>query len=177
MPLLRPSKPTTRLFRSLNRFVLLTPTPFSPPNIFLRFSYRQTRRKMGSLASAAAAHGTTTPFRILVAGGSYAGLSAALNIQDLCSGRAPRCGTPTEPSESDATANADIAVDITIVDERDGFCKPKTAPRGQVSPILGTRKKRVLLLGLPLTRDRPPHRLASRSSIRKLCRKSLGEIR
>jgi len=62
------------------------------------------------------------PFRVLVVGGSYGGLSAALNLQDLCSGRAPRCGEP--PKEGEPPAESfQVAVDITVVDERDGFCK------------------------------------------------------
>lgn len=86
---------------------------------------------MGSIATALNA---LPAFRVLVTGGSYAGLSAALNLQDLCRGRAARCGPPPAAGEgeegSDASSNSssssstpDIAVDITIVDERDGFCK------------------------------------------------------
>lgn len=61
------------------------------------------------------------PFKVLVIGGSYGGLSAALNIQDLCCGRAPRCGEPPKEGEP-PLEHFQVAVDITIVDERDGFC-------------------------------------------------------
>jgi hypothetical protein len=62
------------------------------------------------------------PFRVLVVGGCYAGVSAALNLQDLCSGRAPRCGRSGE-GEDLTPKTQNIAIDITIVDERDGFCE------------------------------------------------------
>ncbi|KAK4241189.1 apoptosis-inducing factor 2 [Achaetomium macrosporum] len=61
----------------------------------------------------------TQPLRVLVAGGSYAGLSAALNLQDLCRGLAPRCGP--KPTEGEHVERPQFEVDITVVDERDGF--------------------------------------------------------
>jgi NADH dehydrogenase FAD-containing subunit len=79
---------------------------------------------MGSMFAQMAAGTTTTQlFKVLVVGGSYGGLSAALNLQDLCHGRAPRCGpTPAEGEPVDVVKTPQCAVDITIVDERDGFC-------------------------------------------------------
>ncbi|KAK0610569.1 pyridine nucleotide-disulfide oxidoreductase-like protein [Bombardia bombarda] len=78
---------------------------------------------MGSFVHNIVVDGTgniTTPFRVLVIGGSYGGLSAALNLQDLCQSRAPRCGPgPVEGQQLDKPR--EIAVEITIVDERDGF--------------------------------------------------------
>ncbi|KAK4457159.1 hypothetical protein QBC42DRAFT_350695 [Cladorrhinum samala] len=60
------------------------------------------------------------PFRILIAGGSYAGLSAALNLQDLCRGRPARCGS--KPAEGEAVPEIpQFDIDVTIIDERDGF--------------------------------------------------------
>lgn len=64
----------------------------------------------------------TTPFKVLVVGGSYGGLSVALNLQDLCRGKAPRCG-PTPDKDQDDLKIPHIPIHITIVDERDGFCK------------------------------------------------------
>ena len=63
-----------------------------------------------------------TPFRVLIVGGAYGGLSAALNLQDLCSGRAPRCGEAPEDGAPPVEPPLQIAIDITIIDERDGFC-------------------------------------------------------
>ncbi|KAK4152208.1 apoptosis-inducing factor 2 [Chaetomidium leptoderma] len=59
------------------------------------------------------------PFKVLVVGGSYGGLSAALNLQDLCHGLPPRCGE--KPAEGEHLGGPQFAVDITIVNERDGF--------------------------------------------------------
>ncbi|KUI58345.1 hypothetical protein VP1G_05685 [Cytospora mali] len=58
----------------------------------------------------------TEPFKVLVLGGCYAGLSAALNLIDLSEGRAARQGNGAIPAH-----DGKIPVDITIVDERDGY--------------------------------------------------------
>lgn len=60
------------------------------------------------------------PTRVLVVGGSYAGLAVALNLLDLCNGQQPRFSGAN--SSMDASQRAPI--EITIVDERDGFCTP-----------------------------------------------------
>ena len=61
-----------------------------------------------------------SPFKVLIIGGAYGGLSAALNLQDLCSGLAPRCGPP--PKEGDeAEERPQLPIEVTIIDERDGF--------------------------------------------------------
>jgi hypothetical protein len=59
------------------------------------------------------------PIKVLIAGGSYAGLGTALNLLDLCSGRFPRFEYNVE-GEPDPRK---IGVEITIVDERDGYCE------------------------------------------------------
>lgn len=66
------------------------------------------------------------PFKVLVVGGSYGGLSAALNLQDLCRGLAPRCGP--KPNEDEHVETPQYAIDVTIVDERDGFCESPLFP-------------------------------------------------
>jgi hypothetical protein len=67
-----------------------------------------------------ARHEVVTPTRILVLGGSYGGLSAALNLYDLCSGKQSRATLHTPVAGSPGPR---IPVEITIVDERDGYCK------------------------------------------------------
>lgn len=59
------------------------------------------------------------PYKVLVIGGSYGGLAATLNLLDLCHGRPCRFSGETELSEP----REKIPVQITIVDERDGYCK------------------------------------------------------
>jgi ActR/RegA family two-component response regulator len=63
---------------------------------------------------------TPVPFKVLVLGGSYGGLAAALDVVKLGKGI-----SPTDYLEY--PANIPAAVDVTIVDERDGFCKPPAA--------------------------------------------------
>lgn len=60
------------------------------------------------------------PWRVLVAGGSYAGLAAALNLLDLCEGRLPRFNPGLERSPS---LKYRVPIEVIIVDERDGYCK------------------------------------------------------
>lgn len=48
---------------------------------------------------------STCQYRVLIAGGCYGGLSAAVNLLEKCD-----------------TLDSPISVDITIVDERDGYC-------------------------------------------------------
>ena len=63
----------------------------------------------------------TPPFRVLILGGSYAGLSAALNLDDLCNNRTARCGKKPDDGVESPSPEQAFPVDITIVDERDGF--------------------------------------------------------
>ncbi|KAL4791409.1 hypothetical protein BDV19DRAFT_393155 [Aspergillus venezuelensis] len=58
-----------------------------------------------------------TPFKVLILGGSYAGLAAALNLVDLCHGRRHRFSI----TEGDNGTRKRIPVQITMVDPRDGF--------------------------------------------------------
>ena len=57
--------------------------------------------------------------RVFIAGGSYAGLSTALNLLDLGEGLSPRMGR--EPYEHHPDVPR-LDLQITIADERDGFC-------------------------------------------------------
>ncbi|KAK8076686.1 pyridine nucleotide-disulfide oxidoreductase-like protein [Apiospora phragmitis] len=52
---------------------------------------------------------TANPFKVLIAGGCYSGLAAAINLLDKC----------------DSALDARIPVSITILDERSGFCTPR----------------------------------------------------
>lgn len=60
------------------------------------------------------------PWRVLIVGGSYAGLAAATNLLDLSEGRLPRFNPMLE---RDVRFSYKVPVEITIVDERDGYCK------------------------------------------------------
>lgn len=57
--------------------------------------------------------------KVLVIGGSYAGLAATVNLIDLCDGKQPRFSST---STEEQLPNTKLPVDITIVDERDGYC-------------------------------------------------------
>jgi hypothetical protein len=59
-----------------------------------------------------------SPVRVLVVGGSYGGLSVALNLLNLSAKRSVRFGAPFQVS---AEAKEDVPLDIHVVDERDGY--------------------------------------------------------
>lgn len=58
--------------------------------------------------------------RVFIAGGSYAGLSAAVNLLDLGRGLSPRMSQQPYVHHADLPG---VNWDITIADERDGYCK------------------------------------------------------
>lgn len=72
-------------------------------------------------------HQTSRPQRILVAGGGFAGLSLIGNLLDLCQGRKARFDLDKATGDDDNGRRVDLF--ITIVDERDGYCKIAGAPR------------------------------------------------
>lgn len=58
--------------------------------------------------------------KVLVAGGSYAGLSVAVNLLDLHNDVSPRMNLEPLVFDQDWPQ---IKFEVTIIDERDGFCK------------------------------------------------------
>ncbi|THC99561.1 hypothetical protein EYZ11_000930 [Aspergillus tanneri] len=56
-------------------------------------------------------------YRVLIVGGSYGGLSAALALIDLCAGRLARFNSNADSKPP----QRQVPVQITVVDERDGF--------------------------------------------------------
>jgi hypothetical protein len=60
------------------------------------------------------------PYRIIIAGGAYGGVSAAVNLLDLSLGRSARLESDKAPAQE---ARDGIPIEIHIVDERDGYCK------------------------------------------------------
>lgn len=59
------------------------------------------------------------PVRILILGGAYGGMAAAMNLADLCVGKPTRFGLANpQPGRK-------MPLDITMVDERDGYCTTK----------------------------------------------------
>lgn len=62
--------------------------------------------------------------RVLVVGGSYGGLATALNLLDLSQGKAARFSAGQTASDPvTLKAPTSTPVQVTIVDERDGYCK------------------------------------------------------
>lgn len=65
---------------------------------------------------------TQQTIRVLIAGGAYAGVSAAVNLLDLSLGRPARLEPDKVPAEE---ARNGVPIEIYIVDERDGYCKAR----------------------------------------------------
>lgn len=57
-------------------------------------------------------------YRVLVIGGSYGGLAAALSLIDLSQARVPRFTSNPDVKPPKYT----IPIKITVVDKRDGYC-------------------------------------------------------
>lgn len=83
----------------------------------IRRDYTSDSRLSNTMGSQFDASSQSEPFKVLVLGGCYAGLSAALNLIDLSEGRAARQGNGVVPAH-----DGKISVHVTIVDERDGYC-------------------------------------------------------
>ncbi|KAI5291613.1 hypothetical protein KEM54_002890 [Ascosphaera aggregata] len=94
---------------------------------------------------------TAAPAKVLVVGGSYAGLSAIVNLLDLCDGLPPRFTSEKDPQVDEEQK---APVEVTLVDERDGFCMPaacvskKYADKSWVQfseiPALQSRRIRIM---------------------------------
>jgi hypothetical protein len=102
------------------------------------------------------------PYRVLIAGGAYGGVSAAVNLLDLSLGRSARLDPDKAPAEE---ARDGVPVEIHIVDERDGYCKTASSTRYGADRINLTDYYR------------PHDRLTSRPIIARLCNKSMAKIR
>lgn len=76
-------------------------------------------------ASAASAPDGIVTARVLIAGASYAGLAAAVNLLDLTDGKPPRMAVDPYPFQETWPR---VRFEITIVDERDGFCAYPAPP-------------------------------------------------
>lgn len=140
-------------FQCTSAFLLL----LCIPCVFLIFlsAARAYTDIMGSLQN------TVPPFRLLVAGGSYAGLSFVVNLLDICNGRSPRMAHEPYSHHPDFTR---IPVDITIVDERDGYCWFRRLS-------LFAR----IMTHLTFLRS-PPHRLSTRTCLVRLCCQDLDQV-
>jgi len=99
------------------------------------------------------------PYRILIAGGAYGGVSAAVNLLDLSLGKSARLDPDKAPVEA---ARDGIPIEIHIVDERDGYCE-----------IVSCHMYNTVLISC----YRSHHRLASCSFVARLCNQGLAEVR
>lgn len=82
---------------------------------FLAYQHFHTSARMPSNENLLS--GVASPVKVLAVGGSYAGLGAALDILDLCSGKVARMGRGDAPNPAHK-----INLQVTVVDERDGYC-------------------------------------------------------
>ncbi|KAE9369954.1 putative pyridine nucleotide-disulfide oxidoreductase AMID-like protein [Stipitochalara longipes BDJ] len=62
--------------------------------------------------------GDHRPAKVLIVGGSYAGLAATVTLLDLCRGKTSTGSIPDTPPTNSSPR---IPINITLVDERDGF--------------------------------------------------------
>lgn len=139
--LLSPSKPSIRWHNSIctgnsplassitqiNSRHLSLSLPRSPVQLQLRPLHSSSSRQLAT-ESSAIPHQTTMGsipdsapvVRVFIAGGSYAGLSAAVNLLDLGDGLSPRMAHERYQHHPSVPK---VKFQITIADERDGYCK------------------------------------------------------
>lgn len=127
---------------------------------FCRLYTSPRASKMGSIPE------TVPPVRVFIAGGSYAGLSVALNLLDLGQGLSPRLARESYTHHPDVPR---LDFQITIADERDGFC----AYPSQYTPPAHTRltpriqyTSSALLWPSPIQTTPRRHGSSSRTSLR-----------
>jgi hypothetical protein len=72
------------------------------------------------LASMAPAFSTCRPANVLIIGGGYGGLSAAVNLVNLSSGK-PQLSCPLPPPELGWAPQT--TPQVVLIDQRDGICK------------------------------------------------------
>lgn len=61
-----------------------------------------------------------SPHRVLVVGCAYGGISAIVNLMDLDKGKARQ---PVYPGADFAGRKSKNGIEITVIDERDGYCE------------------------------------------------------
>lgn len=113
--------------------------------------------KIMSNASSFQERSSDASWKVLVVGGSYAGLAAATNLLDQCEARVARF---LLGSAEESDPGPKVPVEITIVDERDGYCEPK---RSQTTRV-------------PLTLLRSLDRVSSSFGRYRVCVKGLGQV-
>lgn len=62
---------------------------------------------------------SSTPHRILVVGCAYGGIAAIVNLLELSNGKARQ---PIYPGPDFKGAKSRRGVEVTVIDERDGYC-------------------------------------------------------
>ncbi|KAI5867900.1 FAD/NAD(P)-binding domain-containing protein [Durotheca rogersii] len=112
---------------------------------------------MTSQAAAAAARSAANPYRVLIAGGCYGGLAAAVNLIE-------KCDTIENP----------IPIDITIVDERDGYYHLIGSPLA-LSSVSYSEKAWVVFKDIPVL-QRPDVRFVHGSLSKVDCERKVATI-
>ena len=130
------------------------------------FLFRRTQQSLSSLLRSYkmgikqeySVKESISPVKVLVVGGSYGGLAAALNLLDLCKGKQGRCSRDVEAADG---LRVNVPIQIKFVDERDGYCKSAILERAE----------------LVLTRFRPLDRIPSCTRLGRICCEVMGQIR
>lgn len=121
------NSPLTSSITQINSNRLSLSLPRSPVQHQLRPLHSSPSRQFAT-ESSAIPHQTTMGsipdsapvVRVFIAGGSYAGLSAAVNLLDLGDGLSPRMAHERYQHHPSVPK---VKFQITIADERDGYCK------------------------------------------------------
>jgi hypothetical protein len=78
--------------------------------------FSESRDPLGAMGRLSLA----SPHRVLIVGCAYGGVSAAVNLMDLERGKARQ---PVYPGADFGGQKSQNGIEITVIDERDGYCK------------------------------------------------------
>ena len=92
-----------------------------PPIPFFRLirSKFSATMRMPNLTDAPGGMSLSSPHRILVVGCAYGGIAATVNLLELANGKARQ---PIYPGPDFKGAKSRRGVEVTVIDERDGYC-------------------------------------------------------
>jgi hypothetical protein len=95
--------------------------PYMPSSLLPRLirSIFYATMRMPNLTDAPGGMSLSSPHRILVVGCAYGGIAATVNLLELANGKARQ---PIYPGPDFKGAKSRRGVEVTVIDERDGYC-------------------------------------------------------
>jgi hypothetical protein len=91
------------------------------------------KMRLSNMTDALGSLSLSNPHRVLVVGCAYGGISAVINLLEYAQGRARQSVYPGPDFKGIKTSRG---VEITVIDERDGYCASPTPQLAEFSYFL-----------------------------------------